>query len=101
TGDAAALARPHGQAPLDIRAPQAWTSTARSGRDRLDPTFRAREPTLGPSADRRRAEEARHLGLRDLGAQRAARSRDPARPAPKRTIVAHLHPRAGCEHDRL
>jgi hypothetical protein len=67
--DAHALAPPHGQTSLDLRRSRAWAPSTRREARRADLAPRAREPALGPSAHRRRAQKARLLGLGDLGSQ--------------------------------
>src|SRR6266480_564608 len=68
---------------------------------RPDPAPRAREPALGTSTDRRRAEEARPVGVRDLGPQPPQTPRRAASTTPKSPLVAGLPAPASGEHGRL
>jgi hypothetical protein len=85
--DIAALAPSVGGAALDLSAQEAGTAAACSAAAGLDPSTGAREPALGLSADRRRAQAARACGLSDHRAQGAERRWRSARTRAGRTIV--------------
>jgi hypothetical protein len=81
------LAPSVGGAALDLSAQEAGTAAACSAAAGLDPSTGAREPALGLSADRRRAQAARACGLSDHRAQGAERRWRSARTRAGRTIV--------------
>jgi hypothetical protein len=98
-GDAFALASRDRQAPLGLRETSSRAASARRAVPRPDPAPRAREPALGSPTDRRRAQEARAVGVRDLGTQPLAAPRRAASATPP--LVARIPASASGKFGRL
>jgi hypothetical protein len=92
------LAPSTGGAAVDVSAEKAGPAAARTAPAGVDPSSRAREPALGLSADRRRAQAPRARSLSDYCAQ-GARSRWSTAGARADTpIVALVPASAGGQH---
>jgi hypothetical protein len=100
-GDVAALAPGAGGAALDVSEQAAGAAAACTAAAALDPAARAREPALGLSTDRRRAQESGARRLADHRAQGLGGRRRSAGARARTTVVAVIPAPAGCQCPRL
>jgi Integrase core domain len=101
TGDAAVLASGAGAPEVDVPAAQAWPPLDRPRVARLGAPTRPREPALGLSANRRRADQAWLLPLTEHRAASACLRWPQTCTATRRGELDDVPSRAGREHARL